>query len=105
MLQGDPFRCSVYREEAIEAMIGALNCQTCDEKVQERSARTLLMLGGWFSYTGEASTEHWLLQQAGFSYWSRDSFHFKEGFLHSVRLLLLFKPTHNYTILVLQSEK
>ncbi|KAK9937101.1 hypothetical protein M0R45_013917 [Rubus argutus] len=82
-LLGDPFRCSIYREEAIEAMIGALNCQTCDEKVQERSARTLLMLGGWFSYTGEASTEHWLLQQAGFSYWSRDSFPFKQGFLHS----------------------
>ncbi|XP_062012378.1 putative E3 ubiquitin-protein ligase LIN-1 [Rosa rugosa] len=82
-LMGDPFRCSVYREEAIEAMIGALDCRTCDKKVQERSARSLLMLGGWFSYTGGASTEHWLLQQAGFSYWSRDSFHFKEGFLHS----------------------
>lgn len=89
MLQGDPYRCSVYREEAIEAMIGALDCQTCDVKVQERSARSLLMLGGWFSYTGEASTEHWLLQQAGFSYWSRDSFHFREGFLHSVRFLSL----------------
>ncbi|XP_004295479.1 PREDICTED: putative E3 ubiquitin-protein ligase LIN-2 [Fragaria vesca subsp. vesca] len=82
-LMGDPYRCSVYREEAIEAMIGALDCQTCDVKVQERSARSLLMLGGWFSYTGEASTEHWLLQQAGFSYSSRDSFHFREGFLHS----------------------
>ncbi|CAL9016183.1 unnamed protein product [Prunus brigantina] len=86
-LMGDPFRSSVYREEAIEAIIAALNCQTCHEKVQERSASALLMLGGWFSYTGEASTEHRLLQQAGFSYWPRASYHFKEnvidGFVHS----------------------
>jgi hypothetical protein len=33
-----------------EAMITALDCQICDSKVQEQSARALLLLGGHFSY-------------------------------------------------------
>ncbi|KAM1107773.1 hypothetical protein EV1_004460 [Malus domestica] len=87
LLQGDPFRSSVYREEAIEAIIEALSSRTCSKKVQQRSSRALLMLGGRFSYTGEASTEQGLLQQAGYSHWPRNSFHFKEnvvdGLAHS----------------------
>ncbi|XP_068324046.1 putative E3 ubiquitin-protein ligase LIN [Pyrus communis] len=86
-LMGDPFRSSVYREEAIEAIIEALSSRTCSKKVQQRSSRALLMLGGRFSYTGKASTEQGLLQQAGYSHWPRNSFHFKEnvvdGFAHS----------------------
>ncbi|XP_009353928.2 putative E3 ubiquitin-protein ligase LIN isoform X2 [Pyrus x bretschneideri] len=86
-LMGDPFRSSVYREEAIEAIVEALSSRTCSKKVQQRSSRALLMLGGRFSYTGEASTEQGLLQQAGYSHWPRNSFHFKEnvvdGFAHS----------------------
>lgn len=85
-------KCSVYREEAVEAIITALSCQICHEKVQEQSARALLMLAGRFSYTGEASAEKWLLQQAGFHESSGDSFHSKEividGFMHSVSLQL-----------------
>ncbi|KAM6575187.1 hypothetical protein CsatA_023514 [Cannabis sativa] len=63
---GDLSRCSFYREEAIEAILVALDCQECHEKVQEQSAKALLVLGGRFSYTGEASIESWLLEQAGF---------------------------------------
>lgn len=75
MLQGDPMRCSVYREEAVDAIVEALNCQICNEKVQEQSARALMMLGGRFSYKGKATTEKWLLQKAGFSNNLCDSFH------------------------------
>lgn len=65
-MQGGLSKCSIYREEAVDAIIAALDCQTCHEKVQEQSAKALLMLGGRFSYTGEASIESWLLEQAGF---------------------------------------
>ncbi|XP_021602148.1 putative E3 ubiquitin-protein ligase LIN-2 isoform X3 [Manihot esculenta] len=64
-LLGDPFKSSLYREDAVEAIIKALDCQMCNTKVQEQSARALLMLGGYFSHTGGAKAEEWLLQQAG----------------------------------------
>ncbi|XP_010272313.1 PREDICTED: putative E3 ubiquitin-protein ligase LIN [Nelumbo nucifera] len=74
----DSFQYSVYREEAVDAIITALDCKTCNEKVQQQSARSLLLLGGRFSYMGEASTETWLLKQAGFDDSTDDSFHGKE---------------------------
>lgn len=88
MLQGDSMKSSVYREEAVEAMITSLDCKICNDEVQEQSARALMMLGGRFSYTGEAWAERWLLQQAGFHESAWDSFRCKEividGFIHSV---------------------
>jgi hypothetical protein len=54
MLHGNAMEFNVYREEVVEAMITALDCQICDSKVEEQSARALLMLGGHFSYTREA---------------------------------------------------
>ena len=66
VLQEDPFKESLYRAEAIEAIVAALNCQVCNDKIQEQSARALLLLAGHFSYTGESLMERTLLQQAGF---------------------------------------
>ncbi|XP_022715436.1 putative E3 ubiquitin-protein ligase LIN-1 isoform X2 [Durio zibethinus] len=77
-LLGDPLRCSVYREEAVEVIIEALDCEKCNDKIQEQSARALMMLGGRFSYMGEATTESWLLEQAGFHENLGYSFHGKE---------------------------
>ncbi|XP_022720811.1 putative E3 ubiquitin-protein ligase LIN [Durio zibethinus] len=77
-LLGDPLRCSVYREEAVEVIIEALDCEKYNEKIQEQSARALVMLGGRFSYMGEATTENWLLQQAGFHENLGDSCHMKK---------------------------
>ncbi|XWS19934.1 hypothetical protein CRYUN_Cryun31cG0058700 [Craigia yunnanensis] len=77
-LLGDPLRCSVYREEAVEVIIEALDCEKCNDKIQEQSARALMMLGGRFSYMGEATTENWLLQKAGFHENLGDSCHRKE---------------------------
>ncbi|KAJ4981082.1 hypothetical protein NE237_031919 [Protea cynaroides] len=70
-LLGDPLKCSVYREEAVDAIIASLDCETC-EKVQEQSGRALLLLGGRFSYMGKSSMETWLLEQAGFDECSED---------------------------------
>eukprot|EP00257_Ricinus_communis_P025237 XP_025012651.1 putative E3 ubiquitin-protein ligase LIN [Ricinus communis] len=53
------------REDAVEAIIEALDCHICNSKVQEKSAQALLMLGSHFSYTGEAAAKEWLLQQTG----------------------------------------
>lgn len=86
-LMGDPLEYSVYREEAIDAMVKALDCQVFNGIVQERSARALLILGGQFSYNGEPIVEKWLLRKAGFDEKSEDSFYGKDigidGYLHS----------------------
>ncbi|XP_042477501.1 putative E3 ubiquitin-protein ligase LIN-1 [Macadamia integrifolia] len=76
-LLGDPLQCSVYREEAVDAIVASLECKTSD-KIQEQSGRALLLLGGRFSYMGKSSVETWLLNQAGFDESSEDSFHGKE---------------------------
>ncbi|XAR56148.1 hypothetical protein NMG60_11036505 [Bertholletia excelsa] len=77
-LLGDPLKCSVYREEAIEAIIAALDCEICNEKIQEQSARALSLLGGCFSYKGQATAEKWLLKEAGFHENLGDSFQGKD---------------------------
>jgi hypothetical protein len=57
VLQEDNFKGGIYREEAIDAIIAALNCQICDDRVQQQSAKALLLLGGHFSYAGESLME------------------------------------------------
>ncbi|GJM90303.1 hypothetical protein PR202_ga06570 [Eleusine coracana subsp. coracana] len=64
-LLGDPLQYSVYREEAIEAMIAALEHRSQSRKVQEQCARALLILAGRFSSSGEPIAEAWLLKRAG----------------------------------------
>jgi len=66
VLQDDPFKGSLYRSEAIEALVEALNCQTCNDRVQQQSARALVLLGGHFSDSGDSLMEKSLLQKAGF---------------------------------------
>ncbi|KAL0352703.1 UNVERIFIED_CONTAM: hypothetical protein Sangu_0851600 [Sesamum angustifolium] len=63
-LMGDPLEHSVYREEAVDAIVKALDCWVFDEKVQEQTARALSILGGHFSYSGEPEVETWLLRKA-----------------------------------------
>ncbi|KAJ6688537.1 hypothetical protein OIU74_017111 [Salix koriyanagi] len=77
-LLGDLSKSSLYREEAVEAITESLDCHRCSTKVQEQSAKALLMLGGCFSYNEEATAEEWLLQQAGFHDRLRGSFRSKE---------------------------
>lgn len=64
-LQGDPLQYSVYREEAIDAIMAALEHSSQSVKVQEQCARALLLLAGRFSSSGEPIAEAWLLKRAG----------------------------------------
>lgn len=66
-------KCSIYREEAVEAITAALESHA-NEKVQEQIARTLLILGGRFSHIGGPTIENWLLKEAGFDESLRGSF-------------------------------
>ncbi|KAH9315850.1 hypothetical protein KI387_024477, partial [Taxus chinensis] len=59
-----PQRYSVYREEALDAIITALHCEM-DKKAQLQAAKALTILGGRFSHLGRALLEAWLLKRAG----------------------------------------
>lgn len=65
-LLGDPTKCSVFRDEAIDVIMEGLDCYTCNEKVQEQVARSLLILGGRFSYKGDVTSERLILAESGF---------------------------------------
>ncbi|XP_038691182.1 putative E3 ubiquitin-protein ligase LIN-1 isoform X1 [Tripterygium wilfordii] len=65
-LLGDHLRCSVYREQAVDAIISSLDCKLSNESVQEQAAIALFMLGAHFSRVGEATEEEWLLQHTDF---------------------------------------
>lgn len=65
-LQVEPHKCSIYREEAIDAMSLALEDSLVDEKVREKCCQALLIMGERFSFSGKLSTESWILKQAGF---------------------------------------
>lgn len=67
MLQVEPCGYSIYREEALDGIMLALNCCSFDQRVIPNSRRALLMLGGYFSLSGEILTEAWLLQKTGYS--------------------------------------
>ncbi|KAF7078374.1 hypothetical protein CFC21_082822 [Triticum aestivum] len=64
-LLGDPLQYSVYREEAVDAIMAALEHSSESAKVQEQCARALLLLAGRFSSSGEPIAEAWLLKRAG----------------------------------------
>ncbi|CAD6251757.1 unnamed protein product [Miscanthus lutarioriparius] len=79
-LLGDPLQYSVYREEAIEAIIAALEHSSQSRKVQEQCARALLILAGRFSSSGEPVAEAWLLKTAGLDDSLSESFRRSEIF-------------------------
>jgi hypothetical protein len=90
-LQGDPSQYSVYREEAIEAIVAALEHSSQSRKVQEQCARALLILAGRFSSSGEPVAEAWLLKRAGLDDSLSESFRRSEVFKDkSVRAVCTF---------------
>ncbi|KAF3649092.1 hypothetical protein FXO38_17847 [Capsicum annuum] len=82
-LLGDPNEYSVYRQEVIEEMTKALDCQVFNEKVQVQSARALLILGSCFSYAGQPVVEQCLLKEAGYDENAGDSYLGKNFILNS----------------------
>ncbi|KAJ8758818.1 hypothetical protein K2173_000539 [Erythroxylum novogranatense] len=65
-LLGDAFRSSMYREEAVEEIIAALDHEASNSEVQEQTAKALLMLGGCCPSAGGSKAEEWLLQHTAF---------------------------------------
>ncbi|KAJ3679298.1 hypothetical protein LUZ60_017309 [Juncus effusus] len=64
-LLGDPSQYSVYREEAIEALISSLEHNSNNKKMQENCTKALLLLAGRFNRSGEAESEAYFLKRAG----------------------------------------
>lgn len=56
---------SVYREEAVDAFVSALENSSRNRKLQEQCAKALLQLAGRFSSSGESTSEATLLRRAG----------------------------------------
>jgi hypothetical protein len=56
---------SVYREEAVDAIVSALESSSRNRKLQEQCAKALLLLAGRFSSSGESTSEATLLRRAG----------------------------------------
>lgn len=66
VLQVEPRKFSIYREEAVDAITEALDGSLTNEKIRENCCRALLILGGQFSCSGKLLTETWILNQAGY---------------------------------------
>ncbi|XP_021912690.1 putative E3 ubiquitin-protein ligase LIN-1 isoform X2 [Carica papaya] len=63
----EPRKCSIYREEAVDAIAVALDMSIVDKKVRQNCCQALLILGGHFSSSGILLTDKWILEKAGFS--------------------------------------
>ncbi|RVW48566.1 putative E3 ubiquitin-protein ligase LIN-1 [Vitis vinifera] len=61
----EPQKYSIYREEAVDAIVVALEGSLTDENVREKCCRALLILTGHFSFSGDVPTEKWILKPAG----------------------------------------
>ncbi|CAK9138979.1 unnamed protein product [Ilex paraguariensis] len=55
---------SIYREEAVEALLESLTCEE-NSATQQLSAFILSNIGGTYSWTGEPYTVAWLVKKAG----------------------------------------
>lgn len=66
MLQVEPWKCSIYKAEAVDAITVALDGSLSNKKIQAKCCRSLLILGGRFSSSGKIMTEDWILKQTGF---------------------------------------
>ncbi|CAM6091631.1 unnamed protein product [Calypogeia fissa] len=59
----EPRKGSIYREEAVDTLVEALN--STDWPCPVEAANTLIALGGRFSYSGKPMMKAWLLKIAG----------------------------------------
>ncbi|KAF8015342.1 hypothetical protein BT93_H0988 [Corymbia citriodora subsp. variegata] len=59
----EPWKYSIYREEAVDAISLALDLSLNDENVQESCCKALLVFGGHFSLSQMVSPEDWILKQ------------------------------------------
>lgn len=60
VLQVESRKYSIHREEAVNAIVDALEGSLTDESVQKTCCTALLTLAEHFSFTGDLSTENWI---------------------------------------------
>jgi len=63
LVQAEPRKYSIYREEAVDAISLALDLNLNDENVQESCCKALLIFGGHFSFSQMVSPEDWIKQE------------------------------------------
>ncbi|GMJ07120.1 hypothetical protein HRI_004381200 [Hibiscus trionum] len=61
----DPKKYGLYREQAVDTIIEALDSSLINEEIREKCCRALHILGGRFSLSGNLVTEGWILKVAG----------------------------------------
>lgn len=102
MLQDEPRKYSIYREEAVDAITVALGGSLSDKKIRSKCCKALLIVGGCFSSSGKIMTEDWILKQTGFLdgpdpnslEYEEDNIIVADENIRSVRLSLSLSPTH-----------
>ncbi|CAN4089717.1 unnamed protein product [Withania somnifera] len=57
---------NIYRDDVVDSISLALESSISDERSREICCKALLILGGYFSFSGKIMTEDWILKQAGF---------------------------------------
>ncbi|KAF8651713.1 hypothetical protein HU200_063226 [Digitaria exilis] len=69
----EPNRNYTYREEAAKIITHSLRCSMSDDNVVPSTRSALLLLAGYFTFSGDLLAEDWMLKQAGFVDASRTS--------------------------------
>ncbi|KAH7849018.1 hypothetical protein Vadar_011809 [Vaccinium darrowii] len=62
----EPWKNSIYRAEAVDAIAVALDGSLSNKKIRAKCCQALLILGGCFSSSGKIITEDWIVKQTGF---------------------------------------
>lgn len=65
-MQVEPWKNSIYRAEAVDAIAVALDGSLSNKKIRAKCCQALLILGGCFSSSGKIITEDWIVKQTGF---------------------------------------
>lgn len=66
VLQVESHSNSTYRETAAKIITNCLRCCLSDDNVAPNTRKSLLLLGGPFSFSGDLLAEDRMLKQAGF---------------------------------------
>ncbi|BFG33468.1 hypothetical protein CerSpe_197420 [Prunus speciosa] len=67
LVEVEPQKYGMHREEAVDAITEALDCSLNDANVRENCCKALLILRRYFSFSGKSLSRSWILKPADFS--------------------------------------
>ncbi|XP_016652092.1 PREDICTED: putative E3 ubiquitin-protein ligase LIN-1 [Prunus mume] len=67
LVEVEPQKYGMHREEAVDAITEALDCSLTDANVRENCCKALLILRRYFSFSGKSLSRSWILKPADFS--------------------------------------